>query len=74
MRQSKRSKESAFLAWFEAQFGKEPSPGVSRADLDKELVLAQRALMIARERLHAKDRWSDDYRAARYAWNAKGKT
>lgn len=64
--------KSAFDTWFKAQYGAIPSVRL-REKLADQVDTLNGQLHDAREQLRMQDALQDNYTAALYGWNAKGK-
>lgn len=63
--------ERKFSKWFEAQFGKQPVPGVTSERLRVEYIQAINREVLARSRFEARKAWDLRRDAAYKAWLAK---
>ena len=62
-----------FDEWFEAQFGKDPYPGLSLPDLYSKIDSLRLVLRETEGQIKAREKRIDQRTAALYAWNIKEK-
>jgi hypothetical protein len=61
----------SFDEWFEDNFGKEPSPGISLVGLWEDADKYRRLLKITESKIKDRERWIDNRNAAMTAWEAR---